>query len=130
MTEDAKQRKLIQDFCKEEKLQSAQMITSHGYLAVVFSPGCTERKEAQDKLSIACTFEEWRAIGELIENEIATNLNWRLNTRFLDFLRGAINSIPSPAPSSTKPEKPNPFDEYEADNGEKYLLNQSGKRLQ
>jgi hypothetical protein len=91
--EAAMQRALI----GRQKIASASLITNTGYVAVCFSPRASADKQATQKLAVALTFEEWRAIGELLEEEASIPWSIFSRTDLLDFLRDAIRSIPSPA---------------------------------
>ena len=109
MTEDAKLRREIENYTKDQKILSASMVTQNGYCAVLFSPAASRTKTAQDKLAIALTFTEWRQIGELLENESKIPWSPFSSTQFLDFLKSAIRTIPIPDGITKAPEKPNHF---------------------
>jgi hypothetical protein len=72
------------------------LVANTGYCNLVFSPAASENKQAENKLGIVLTFQEWKAIGELIKQEQLIPWSAWVNARFVDFLQEAIDSIPDP----------------------------------
>ena len=87
--------KHLQGFLRDKKTYGQTLLSNTGYVNLVFSRCAAQDPSAKDKLAICCTFEEWRAIGELLKCEAAIPWSGFCTSGFIAFLIEAINSIPS-----------------------------------
>jgi hypothetical protein len=88
---------------KTGEVYGQTLVANTGYLNLVFSPAASENKQAENKLGIVLTFQEWRAIGELLAAEDLIPWSTWVNNRFVAFLREAIDSIPDPEADKAVP---------------------------
>lgn len=104
------------------EILSQSIASNTGYLNLVFSPAASENPKAENKLAIACLFQEWKSLGKLIQTESAILGSSFYNHRLVNFILEAIDSIPDPDQDrAVKLERAVETEEYyEEDQGGKY----------